>query len=49
MKTQIRILDYRLYYTRTKELDTKGKKSHTVQITPILISNTNNDEKSPLW
>ena len=37
MKTQTRILDNRLYYTRKIELHRKGKKSHTVRITPILI------------
>ena len=36
MKTQTQILD-RLYYTRKIELHRKGKKSHTVWITPILI------------
>ena len=37
MKTQTRILDNRLYYTRTIELQRKGKKSRIVRITPILI------------
>ena len=37
MKTQTRILDNRLYYTRKIELHRKGKKSCTVRITPILI------------
>ena len=37
MKTQTRILDNRLYYTRKIELHRKGKKSHTVHITLILI------------
>ena len=37
MKTQTRILDYRLYYTRKIELHRKGKKSRTVRITPIVI------------
>ena len=37
IKTQTRILDNRLYYTRKIELHRKGKKSHTVRITPILI------------
>ena len=37
MKTQIRILDNRLHYTRKIELHRKGKKSRTVRITPILI------------
>ena len=37
MKTQTRILDNRLYYTRKIELHRKGKKSRTDQITPILI------------
>ena len=37
MKTQTRILDNRLYYTRKIELHRKGKKSHTVRITPVLI------------
>ena len=37
MKTQTGILDNRLYYTRKIELHRKGKKSRTVQITPILI------------
>ena len=37
MKTQTRILDNRLYYTRKIELHRKGKKSRTVRITPILI------------
>ena len=37
MKTQTRILDSRLYYTRKIELHRKGKKSRTVRITPILI------------
>ena len=56
MKTQTRILDNRLYYTRKIELHRKGKKSRTVRITPILICplaakslSTNNGEKSPLW
>ena len=55
MKTQTRILDNRLYYTRKIELHRKGKKSRTVQRTPILIClqaakslRTNNGEKSPL-
>ena len=37
MKTQTRILDNRLYYTRKIELHRKGKKSRTVRIIPILI------------
>ena len=37
MKTQTRILDNRLYYSRKIELHRKGKKSRTVRITPILI------------
>ena len=37
MKTQTQILDNRLYYTRKIELHRKGKKSHTVRITPIVI------------
>ena len=37
MKTQTRILDNRLYYTRKIELHRKGKKSRTVRITTILI------------
>ena len=37
MKTQTWILDNRLCYTRKVELRRKGKKSRTVQITPILI------------
>ena len=37
MKTQTQILDNRLYYTRKIELHRKGKKSHTVCITPIVI------------
>ena len=37
MKTQTRILDNRLYYTRKIELHRKGKKSRTVRITLILI------------
>ena len=37
MKTQRRILDNRLYYTRKIELHRKGKKFRTVRITPILI------------
>ena len=37
MKTQTRILDNRLYYTRNVELHMKGKKSLTIRITPILI------------
>ena len=56
MKTQTRILDNRLYYTRKIELHRKGKKSRTVRIIPILIclsgseiSSTNNGEKSLLW
>ena len=53
MKTQTRILDNRLYYTRKIELHRKGKKSRTVWITPILTCkkslSTNNSEKSPLW
>ena len=53
MKTQTRILDNRLYYTRKIELHRKGKKSRTVRITPILIylsgseiSSSNNGEES---
>ena len=38
MKTQTQILDNRLYFTRKIELHRKCKKSHTVQITTILIS-----------
>ena len=38
MKTQTRILDYRLYYTRKLELHRKGKKFRNVRIIPILIS-----------
>ena len=38
MKTQTRILDNRLYYTRKIELNRKGKKCRTVRITPIVIS-----------
>ena len=56
MKTQTRILDNRLYYTRKIELHRKGKKSRIVRITLILICilaakslSTNNGEKSPLW
>ena len=56
MKTQTRILDNRLYFTRKIELHRKGKESRTVRITPILICllaakalGTNNGEKSPLW
>ena len=37
MKTQTRILDNRLYYTRKIELHRKGKKSRTVRITSIVI------------
>ena len=37
IKTQTRILDHRLYYTRKIVLHRKGKKSRTVRITPILI------------
>ena len=37
MKTQTRILDNRLYYTRKIELHRKSKKSSTVWITPTLI------------
>ena len=37
MKTQTRIFDNRLYYTRKIELHRKGKKSRTVQIAPIVI------------
>ena len=37
IKTQTRILDNRLYYTRKIELHRKGKKSRTVRITPVLI------------
>ena len=37
MKTQRRILDNRLYYTRKIELHRKGKKSRTLRITPIWI------------
>ena len=37
MKTQTRILDNRLYYTRKIELHRKGKKSRTVRITSVLI------------
>ena len=38
IKSQTRILDNRLYYTRKIELHRKSKKSRTVHITPILIS-----------
>ena len=38
MKTQTRILNNRLYYTRKIELHRKGKKSRSVRITPIVIS-----------
>ena len=37
IKTQTCILDNRVYYTRKVELYRKGKKFHTVWITPILI------------
>ena len=37
MKTQTWILDNRLYYARKIDFHRKGKKSHTVRITPILI------------
>ena len=37
MKTQTRILDDRLYYTKKIELHRKGKKSRSVRITPIVI------------
>ena len=37
MKTQTRILDNRLYYTRKIELHRKSKKSRTVRITPRVI------------
>ena len=37
MKTQTRISDNRLYYTRKIELHRKSKKSRTVRITPIVI------------
>ena len=37
MKTQTRILDNRLYYTRKIELHRKGEKSRTFRMTPILI------------
>ena len=37
MKTQTRILDNRLYYTRKIELHRKCKKSPTLRITPTLI------------
>ena len=37
MKTQTRILDNRLYYTRKIELHRKGKKSCTVRIIPLVI------------
>ena len=37
MKTQTRIFDNRLYYTRKIELHRKSKKSLSVRITPILI------------
>ena len=37
MKTQTRVLDNRLYYTRKIELHRKGKKSRTVRITLIVI------------
>ena len=37
MKTQTRILDNRLYYTRKIDLHRKGKRSRTVRITPIVI------------
>ena len=43
MKTQTRILGNRLYYTRKIELHRKGKKSHTVQITLILICSTGSE------
>ena len=36
MKTQTRILDNRLYYTRKIGLHRKGKKSRTVRKIPIL-------------
>ena len=37
MKTQTRILDNRLYYTRKIELHRKGKKYRTIRITQIVI------------
>ena len=37
MKTQTRIIDNRLYYTRKIKLHRKGKKSRTIRITPIVI------------
>ena len=37
MKTQTRILNNRLNYTRKIELHREGKKSCTVRITPILV------------
>ena len=37
MKTQTRILDNRLYYTKKIKLHCKGKKSRTVRITLIAI------------
>ena len=37
MKTQTRIFDNSLYYTRKIELHKKDKKSCTVRITPIVI------------
>ena len=43
MKTQTRILDKRLYYTRKIELHRKGKKSRTVRITPIVICPSGNE------
>ena len=42
MNTQTWILDNKLYYTRKIELHRKGKKSRTVQITPILICPSGN-------
>ena len=37
MKTQTRIFDNKLYYTRKIELHRKDKKSRTVRIIPIVI------------
>ena len=43
MKTQTRILDNRLYYTRNIELHRKGQKSRTVRTTPSVIRSSGSE------
>ena len=43
MKTQTRMFDNRLYYSRKLELHRKGKKSRTVRITPIVTCLSGNE------